>query len=58
MMRISDDDIIVMRNGDGSITLSYFYRNRFIDHTYMFYTLREAKQMFKKLVKETIEKFI
>ena len=26
-MRISDDDIIVMRNGDGSYTLSYFYRN-------------------------------
>lgn len=57
-MRISDDDIIVMRNSDGSITLSYLYRNRFIDHTYMFYSLREAKQMFKKLVKETIEKFI
>lgn len=57
-MRISDDDIIVMRNSDGSITLSYLYKNRFIDHTYMFYSLREAKQMFKKLVKETIEKFI
>ena len=57
-MVIKDDDIIVMRNSDGSYTLSYFHRNRFIDHTYMFYTLREAKSLFKKLVKETIEKFI
>ena len=57
-MRISDDDIIIIKNGDGSYTLSYLYKNRFIDQTYMFYTLREAKQLFKKLVKETIEKFI
>lgn len=57
-MRISDDDIIIMKNGDGAYTLSYLYKNRFIDQTYMFYTLREAKQLFKKLVKETIEKFI
>lgn len=57
-MRISDDDILISRNGDGSITLSYFYRNRFIEHTYMFYSLREAKKLFKNLVKETISKFI
>ena len=57
-MRISDNDIIIMRNGDGSITLSYLYKDRFIDHTYMFYSLREAKKMFKNLIKETIEKFI
>ena len=54
-MKISDDDIIIMRNGDGSITLSYLYEDRFIDHTYMFYSLREAKKLFKKLVKEIIE---
>jgi hypothetical protein len=57
-MRISDDDILISRNGDGSITLSYLYRNRFIEHTYMFYSLREAKKLFKNLVKETISKFI
>lgn len=57
-MVVRDDDILVSRNGDGSITLSYFYRNRFIEHTYMFYTMREAKQLFKKFVKEEIEKFI
>lgn len=57
-MRIKDDDIIVMKNGDGSYTLSYFHNNRFIDQTYMFYTLREAKQLFKKLLQETIGMFI
>ena len=57
-MRISDDDILISRNGDGSITLSYLNRNRFIEHTYMFYSLREAKKLFKNLVKETISKFI
>jgi len=57
-MVIKDEDIIIMRNGDGSFTLSYLFKDRFIDHTYMFYSLREAKKMFKKLIKETIEKFI
>lgn len=57
-MRISDDDILVSRNGDGSYTLSYLYRNRFIEQRYLFYTLRESKQLFKKFVKETIEKYI
>jgi hypothetical protein len=57
-MRICDDDILFMRNHDGSITFSYLYRGRFIEHTYMFYSLKEAKKLFKKLLKETIEKYI
>ena len=57
-MRVCDDDILVMRNHDGSITFSYLYRGRFIEHTYMFYSLREAKKLFKKLLKETIDKYV
>lgn len=57
-MNISDDDIIISRNGDGSITLSYLHRNRFIERTYMFYTLREAKKLFKEFLKEKVWEII
>ena len=54
-MVIKDEDIIVMRNGDGSITLSYLCNGCFIDRTYMFYSLKDAKKLFKKAIKEKIQ---
>ena len=53
-MKVKNDDILVTYNGDGSITLSVMTRDfRFIEQTYMFYSLREAKKHFKEYL-ETI----
>lgn len=57
-MVVKDDDILICRNGDGSLTLSYLFGDRFIEHTYMFYSLKESKKMFKAFVKDTIYRFI
>lgn len=40
--------MIISKNYNGSITISDIIGNEYIKQTYYFYTIREAKRMFKQ----------
>lgn len=49
-------DITVEQNYDGSLLLSTIYKGQYVECRYYYYTERQAKNRFRKRVKEATDK--